>query len=58
MWFLPACFAFMAVVTLAVPVGDEMNSVSSSGLSMREYPLLCVQSLVKRIHPRAFSRSA
>lgn len=36
MWFLPACFVLMAAVTLSVPVGDEMNSVRSSGLSMRE----------------------
>lgn len=61
MWSLPACcFAFMAAVTLAVTVGDVMNSVRSSGLTMREYhlPLLCAQSLVKKIHARAFSRSA
>lgn len=63
MWSLPACcFAFMAAVTLAVTVGEEMNSVRSSGLTMREYqppPSLCVfKNFVKKIHARAFSPSA
>lgn len=38
MWFLPACFAFMAGVNLTVPVGDT-KSVHIYGLSMREYHL-------------------
>lgn len=38
----------MAAVTLAVPVGDEMDSVRSSGLSMREYHLSVFTSLVKK----------
>lgn len=43
----------MVAVTRAVPVGAEINSVGSSGLSMREYippPLSVIKCLLNRIH--------